>query len=69
MQIPDIDASNVTAALAGVGSLNWALLEYAQFDVVAELLGSSSPELGYLAFGVAGAISLTEQFELTEMFD
>lgn len=63
----EINAETVVSAVAGIGAVNWGLQEFASFNIVTELLGSS-PELGYGAFAVAGVVVLTERFELTEMF-
>lgn len=64
----DLNAEKAVAAVAGVGAANYASAEFLQFDLMAEFL-SGSPELGALAFGAAGVVSLTEMFDVTELFD
>lgn len=68
MEIPDLDADTVVASVAAVGSANWALIEWADFDIMAEFF-AGSPEIGAAAFGVAGLVSITERFGFTELFD
>ena len=64
----DLDAKAVTTAVAGIGSANWGLQEFADLNIVTELLGSD-PTIGYAALGLGGVVVLTEQFEVTEFFD
>lgn len=64
----DLNAETIVAAVAGVGAANYATAEFLSFDLMAEFL-SSSPEIGALAFGAAGVVSLTEMFDVTEFFD
>lgn len=64
----DLNAETIVGAVAGVGAANYAAAEFLSFDVMTEFL-SGSPEIGALAFGAAGVVSLTEMFEVTEFFD
>ena len=64
----DLNAETVTMGLASIGAANYATSEFLQFDVMSEFL-SGSPELGAIAFGAAGVVSLTEMFDVTEIFD
>ncbi|AFD04024.1 VP3 [Halogeometricum pleomorphic virus 1] len=64
----DLNAETVTMGLASIGAANYATAEFLQFDVMSEFL-SGSPELGAIAFGAAGVVSLTEMFDVTEIFD
>lgn len=61
----DESAVKVTVwLLAGLGALNWGLMEVADLNLVTELLGSGSAGLVYIVIGAAGALSLAGNFGL-----
>ncbi|QGN05843.1 hypothetical protein Hrd1104_00080 [Halorhabdus sp. CBA1104] len=53
--------------LAGVGSLNWGLVEFADLDLLVEV-GLTGDMLGYayLLVGIAGAIVLIDMADLVQ---
>lgn len=64
----DVDLPTVATLLSGVGATTWATMEFADFNIVTELLGSS-PELGYAAIGAAGLVTVTDRLGFTEVLD
>ncbi|WP_256545926.1 hypothetical protein [Halobellus inordinatus] len=68
MEIPEINAKNTVYTVSGLGASNWFLQSQFDLNLVTELLGSS-PEVGYLAVGAAGILSLSELFELTDVLE
>ena len=56
----------VALALTIIGALNWGLVGFLQFDVVAELAGGSTEPIARLIFiliGVSGLINLSLLFK------
>lgn len=68
MDIPDFNAKNAVYTVSGVGATNWLADSQFDFNLVTELLGSS-PEIGYIAIGAAGVLSLTELFDVTDVLE
>lgn len=68
MDTPEINKDTIVASIAAVGSANYALVEWADFDIMSEVF-AGSPEIGAAAFGAAGLVSLTERFGFTELLD
>lgn len=64
----DLNGETVVGAVAGLGATNWALAEQFNFNLITELLGGSA-ELGFLAVGAAGVVTLTELFGVTDFLD
>lgn len=59
----DESAVKVTVwLLAGLGALNWGLMELADLNLVTEVVGSGSAGAIYIVVGAAGALSLAGNF-------
>ncbi|MXR39807.1 DUF378 domain-containing protein [Halobaculum sp. WSA2] len=61
----DESAVKVTVwLLAGLGALNWGLMELADLNLVTELVGTGAAGAIYIAIGAAGGLSLAGNFGL-----
>jgi uncharacterized membrane protein YuzA (DUF378 family) len=59
----DESAVKVTAwLLAGIGALNWGLVELADVNLVTEIGGTGTAGAMYIVIGAAGALSLAGNF-------
>jgi len=68
MDLPELNARELTTSVTAVGAINWGLQEAAQINLLADYLPEFAG-LGYLVIGAAGTIVLSEQLELVEVFD
>ena len=64
----DLNPESIVIGAAGIGSANIAAAEFLDFDLMADVFGSS-PEIGAMAFGAVGVLAVTETFEFTELLD
>lgn len=64
----DLDLPTVATVLSGVGAATWGTVEYADFNLFTELLGTD-PALGYLAVAAAGVVTVTDRLGFTEVLD
>jgi uncharacterized membrane protein YuzA (DUF378 family) len=68
MELPDLNARELTTSATAVGAINWGLQEAFSVNLLADYVPEFAG-LGYLVLGAAGAIVLSEQLELVEVFD
>jgi|GEM_PF-6374543 len=66
--IPELDAQSVTWLIAHIGAVNWGLQETADINLAVELLGTGNVGIAYMVIGIAGVLSLTEWFDITDFF-
>lgn len=64
----DLDLPTVATVLSGVGASTWLTQQFADFNIITELLGNS-PELGYAVVGAAGVVTITDKLGVTEVLN
>lgn len=67
MDVPDLNAEAVTGIVASLGALNWGATEVMSANFAVDLLGTGNVGIAYMLFGLAGAISLLEQFDVVDV--
>lgn len=65
----DIDLELGTTLVTAAGAINWGAKETLGSNVLADVIGSDNTGIAYLVIGLAGVVTVTERFELTEIFE
>jgi uncharacterized membrane protein YuzA (DUF378 family) len=58
---------NIAFFFTALGAINWGIREFIQFNAVTEF--GLPPELVYALITVAGVVTLTDRFEITDFFE
>ena len=67
MEIDELTVQTVVWLLVDIAALNWGLQEFAEVNLVTELLGSGNAGIAYAVIGVAGAASLAAKFGFVDL--
>jgi uncharacterized membrane protein YuzA (DUF378 family) len=62
-------AEIAATSLAGIGSINWGLAEFVDFNAATELLGTGNAELAYAAVAVGGGAMLADYLDVIDLED
>lgn len=58
--------------ITSIAALNWATVEFADFDIVGEIVAATSPTVGTVLFaviGAAGAVTLLDHLGMYNVTD